>query len=468
MNTETNYIELFLRAMMEYSSFYRVFNDNWKPIFFENKIQPLIYASIVNSKNANGVFPKRKDLIFEYGVNDKYRKFKLEEVTRIIDFIYDIKIVDYTETYIKGVFLEKVKRFKLQRTIQSIINKIDSKDKIDVSEARDEILNSLKIKDGGEDDTLDYFEYDVLDRMRILSDADKSHFRTGISDDIDDILKLKRKTVVALSAELGVGKSLFLNNVASNAAVDGFNCLYLSLEMDKFDISKRIDKIIHGFSINDYYDDPALCAGKMSELKSNKKLGKLLIKAFPPRSLSSLQIKDMLEGYRLNNTPIDIILVDYLTLMRPNEMFNGMKSYDKGKAIAEELQIVAKEDNCLILTALQVNRNAYGKDSQGSELVAESIAIPMQLDSLINMREYISDNDEKFFIVSSEKVRDNKKTKSKIYWKLEDNLKIVPAKEEDVLLIQSSNTVVGNGVRNPKISKTGYGPNTIDFNIGGG
>jgi hypothetical protein len=134
----------------------------------------------------------------------------------------------------------------------------------------------------------------------------------------------------------------------------------------------------------------------------------------------------------MKNVGIDVILVDYLTLMRPNGLRKDDSMYMRGKDIAEELQAVAKDERCLIFTALQVKNEAYGKNKQGSELVAESLAIPQILDTLINMVEVIIDEgDQKFFVINFEKTRDSKKTNKRIYLKLKDNLRIVDTSEDE-------------------------------------
>jgi KaiC/GvpD/RAD55 family RecA-like ATPase len=259
------------------------------------------------------------------------------------------------------------------------------------------------------------------------------HFKTGLNEDLDDVLRLKRGTVVAVSAQLGVGKSLFLNNLAVSMAREGANVLYLSLEMEAFDISKRIDRIALGFHEDEYFKQADLVSQRMEEEKKEfPKHGKLFIRSYSPRSLTCLQIRSILENYRMKNVGIDVILVDYLTLMRPNGLRKDDSMYMRGKDIAEELQAVAKDERCLIFTALQVKNEAYGKNKQGSELVAESLAIPQILDTLINMVEVIIDEgDQKFFVINFEKTRDSKKTNKRIYLKLKDNLRIVDTSEDE-------------------------------------
>ena len=213
----------------------------------------------------------------------------------------------------------------------------------------------------------------------------------------------------------------------------GHNVLYLSLEMDAYDISKRLDRIAMGFHEDEYFKNMDLVERQMAEIKKEfPKHGKLFIRSYSPRSLTSMAIRTLLENYRMKNIGIDVIFVDYLTLMRPNKIRKDDTMYNRGKDIAEELRALAVDERCLVFTALQVKGEAYGKNKQGSELIAESLAIPQIVDTLINMVEHITnDGDQKYFIINFEKTRDSKMTKKQIYLKLKDNLRIVDTTIEE-------------------------------------
>jgi len=432
MNVENNYVELFIRSFISFSDFRQLFLSNWSKEFCNTPSEKVVYLFLTNFYKKSQYFPKRKDLELEFINNKKYETIR-KDLLELIDRIYSINLSDYTETFIKGVFLDKTRKLKVQTTVRKMIENIQKDGKVDVEKFKNKILDSLTIDDGEDDGIIDYFGMSVIERMNIINEMHKSHFKTGISSDLDDVLKLKRKTVVALSAQLGVGKSMFMTNLMANLTKEGFNSIYLSLEMDSFDVSKRLDKMIFDLEDEDYFKSPDIISDKMDKyIQDNKKLGDLYIKSFPPRSLAGFQLKQLLEKFKSKNKIMDVVFVDYLTLMRPNYLTKDMNSYDKGKAIAEELQTIAKEHNCLVFTVLQVNREAYGKTHQGSDNIAESIAIPQQLDTLINMTEYVDEvDDQKFYIISFEKTRDSKKTKKKVYLKLTDTLKIIEVSDEE-------------------------------------
>ena len=92
---------------------------------------------------------------------------------------------------------------------------------------------------------------------------------------------------------------------------------------------------------------------------AGKKAGKLQIKYMPAQSnvndvrayLKELQIK--------NGWTIDFLLIDYLDLLMPvSAKVSPSDLFVKDKYVSEELRNLAKELNCVFVTASQLNRGA--------------------------------------------------------------------------------------------------------------
>lgn len=432
MSNEVNYIEVFLKTFLTYGEFRQLFIDNWKGEFFDVSEEKYLYFILKSAWKQEHKILTKKDVLLEITTKSKYENAR-ERLVAKVDDVYGIDLAEFTESFVRDQFLDILRKKKLQSAIKKIVEEVNKNGHVDEATIKNDIVKSLDIEDGLQDMGINYYDSDVLARMETLQKMQVQHFKTGFNEDLDDVLRLKRGTVVAVSAQLGVGKSLFLNNLAVSMAREGANVLYLSLEMEAFDISKRIDRIALGFHEDEYFKQADLVLQRMEEEKKEfPKHGKLFIRSYSPRSLTCLQMRSILENYRMKNIGIDVILVDYLTLMRPNGVRKDDSMYMRGKDICEELQAVAKDERCLIFTALQVKNEAYGKNKQGSELVAESLAIPQILDTLINMVEVIVDEgDQKFFVINFEKTRDSKKTNKRIYLKLKDNLRIVDTSEDE-------------------------------------
>jgi len=427
-----NYSEIFLKTFLEFSDFRQLFLSNWKKEYFDTAEERILYAILQGFWVQSNKLPTKKDVLLEVTTKNKYEKIRTKLVEKV-EVVFNLDLSEFTESFVRDQFLDLLRKKKLQSAVKKIVDEVNKTGKVDESAIRNDIVKSLDVADDLQDMGIDYYDGDVLDRMKVLQELHISHFRTGFNADLDDVLKLKRKTLVAVSAQLGVGKSLFLNNLAVNISQQGHNVLFLSLEMDAFDISKRLDRISMGFHEDLYFQSMDRVEKEMIEMKKDHpKRGKLFIRGYAQRSLAPFQIRSLLERYRLRNVGIDVILLDYLTLMRPNKVQKNDSMYLRGQDISNELCALAKEERCLVFTALQVKSESYGKNKQGAEMVSESLAIPQNLDTLLNMVEIIlDDGDQKYFAINFEKTRDSKRTNKHIFLKLEDNLRIIDTTEEE-------------------------------------
>ncbi len=155
----------------------------------------------------------------------------------------------------------------------------------------------------------------------------------------------------------GSGKSLFMQNLAVNWITNGLNGVYLTLELSEGLSAMRIDSMLTNVSTKEVFKD--LETVEMKVKMAGKKAGKLQIKYMPAQSnvndvrayLKELQIK--------NGWNIDFLLIDYLDLLMPvSAKVSPSDLFVKDKYVSEELRNLAKELNCVFVTASQLNRGA--------------------------------------------------------------------------------------------------------------
>jgi archaellum biogenesis ATPase FlaH len=155
----------------------------------------------------------------------------------------------------------------------------------------------------------------------------------------------------------GSGKSLFMQNLAVNWVTQGLNGVYLSLELSEGLSAMRIDSMLTNVSTKEVFKD--LDTVEMKVKMVGKKAGNLQIKYMPAQSnvndvrayLKELQIKN---GWR-----VDFLLIDYLDLLMPvSAKVSPSDLFVKDKYVSEELRHLAKELNCVFVTASQLNRGA--------------------------------------------------------------------------------------------------------------
>ena len=155
----------------------------------------------------------------------------------------------------------------------------------------------------------------------------------------------------------GSGKSLFMQNLAVNWVTNGLNGVYLTLELSEGLSAMRIDSMLTNVSTKEIFKD--LDTVEMKVRMTGKKAGNLQIKYMPAQSnvndirayLKELQIK--------NGWNLDFLLIDYLDLLMPvSAKVSPSDLFVKDKYVSEELRNLAKELNCVFVTASQLNRGA--------------------------------------------------------------------------------------------------------------
>jgi len=82
----------------------------------------------------------------------------------------------------------------------------------------------------------------------------------------------------------------------------------------------------------------------------------LIIKEFPPSALRAITLGNYIERLILSGFKPDIIFVDYLNLMMPNNAVHGGGSYERVGDIAKELRALSYIFGVPIISATQSNR----------------------------------------------------------------------------------------------------------------
>jgi len=193
-----------------------------------------------------------------------------------------------------------------------------------------------------------------------------------------------RKTLNIALAGTGVGKSLFMCHVASAALVQGFNVLYITMEMAEERIAERIDANLLDVPI-DQLDK--ISKDRFTLMVNNiakKTTGKLIIKEYPTGSAHAGHFRALLNELKLKRQfEPDLIFIDYLNICassRMKGMGGAINSYSYIKAIAEELRGLAVEFDIPIFSATQTTRSGYSNSDVGLEDTSESFGLPATAD----------------------------------------------------------------------------------------
>ena len=194
---------------------------------------------------------------------------------------------------------------------------------------------------------------------------------------------MPKKTIIAVGAETGGGKSIFMTDTAAATLKQGKNVLYISMEMSEVKIAERIDAKLMNTEVDSIkHLGKGVFLDKINKI-SSKTQGKLFVKEYPPSAAHSGHFRGLIEELKVkqNFTP-DLVIIDYLGICASSriKMGGSVNTNTYMKSVAEELRGLAVEYNVPVLTGFQLNRNGYGNSDASLTDTADSIALQMTMD----------------------------------------------------------------------------------------
>lgn len=193
-----------------------------------------------------------------------------------------------------------------------------------------------------------------------------------------------RKSLNCVIASSGSGKTLCMISLACNMLRQGFNVLYVTLEMSETRISERFDANLLDIDIPKLGDMSLQSyTDRVNSIKQSVR-GNLIVKEWPTGTINSNHIRAYLEELKIKRGFIpDFVVVDYINLMNSSRYKAGLvNSYSMVKAVSEELRGLAVENNLVMLTATQTNRNGMGSSDIEQTDIADSIGLVFTLDMM--------------------------------------------------------------------------------------
>ncbi len=177
--------------------------------------------------------------------------------------------------------------------------------------------------------------------------------------EIDENLNggLNRKELTLFAANAGVGKSMFMANLAVNYMEQKLNVVYITLELSEEVVAKRFDSMTSGYSQAEIFKNIQKVAYEVENKKG--KMGSLFIKRMPESTTTCNDIRAFLKDYEtINGYMPDVLVVDYLDLLASNQRISVENMFIKDKFVTEELRSIANDLNLIAISACQLGRSA--------------------------------------------------------------------------------------------------------------
>lgn len=176
-----------------------------------------------------------------------------------------------------------------------------------------------------------------------------------------------------------VGKSIFLGNIATNILNQNKTVVLISLEMPEQVYAKRISAQLSKIPWDDMRLQIDPLKNFLNEYKVKNKNSKLIIKEFPPKGVTVLQIKNYLQKLVKNGIKPDAIVIDYINLVAPPS--NGLSSYESVKQITEGIRALSYDFECPIISATQATRAAVSSPNPDLDKTSESMGLSHTVDA---------------------------------------------------------------------------------------
>ena len=343
-----------------------------KPEYFEDKSNQVLIKEI-NKYFTKYNNPITKDILEIEVLNRK--DITQNDSTQIPKFLENLtKPVDNIEWLIEQTEKYYQKRAVYLAILESI-NIIDGENKKLNEEAIPSLLQEALAVSFDTNIGHEYFEssdtrYDYYHRKE-----------KGIRFDLEYLNKitggigLRPKSLTAVAARTGGGKSIFLCHTAASTLMQGKNVLYISMEMSEEAIAERIDANLMDTPIHELRNiSKDIFETRLGKVKA-KTRGKLVIKEYPTSSAHVGHFRALIEELKQkkNFTP-DLICVDYLNICASARVKAATaNSYTIIKSIAEELRALAVEYSVPVLTATQLNRGGVGSSDVEMTDTSESM-----------------------------------------------------------------------------------------------
>lgn len=259
---------------------------------------------------------------------------------------------------------------------------------------------------------LDLFEQ--IDLHLARAGKEESHISTGY-DWLDNhlgggFLECGR-ALYTFGGWTNVGKSMFLANILANVVKNNKRVVLISLEMSEDVYARRIMTMLSGIHYAEYANKQDELRGWVSKHKDANKDSRIIIKEFPPRSISTTHVKGYLNRLKRLGYDFDIVAIDYSELLLPPRNFSGRPDLEI-QYIAEEVRALSYTFEVPFLDVIQLSKESLKSDTPGLEASANSTGRSRTIDFQANLSRTEEDEEMGWMKINIAKTRFGKGMKS--------------------------------------------------------
>lgn len=190
-----------------------------------------------------------------------------------------------------------------------------------------------------------------------------------------------RKALSVVGGTSGAGKSMYMVNEAAFAATQGYNVVYITLELAEERVWERVAMALLGKRIDEIMDMDvdSIKAGLQGNRPENgSTVGNLYIKWMKTRVTNMNDIEAYInELEHLENIKIDLVVWDYLGIMSaiPGSVPPNTPKHEVITYVCEQVRNFCIERDVAGLSGTQFNRAGYRNQDVGLENTSDSMGI---------------------------------------------------------------------------------------------
>jgi replicative DNA helicase len=357
--------------------------DNTEPEYFKDKDIQLIFSVLITFYKNNNKVPNVTELTAHLGTSEQKEAMK--------KLIMSFKFIDHTYDY--DTLIINTERFLRERAVY--ITLLKTSQSLNANTDTDKILRdfekacSISLIDNVGFDYLENIDQHCEDLLKTFT-----YLPTGwkwLDEKLSGGLLATGRALYVFCGATNVGKSIFLGNIATNLLRKQKKVLLISLEMSESVYAKRISTQLSQIPIGELDSQVGSLREYLHDYKKSHEKSKLIIKEFPPKTVTVNHIKSYIHKLKKKNVKPDVIIIDYINLIAPSTTSNN--SYEGIKEITEQLRALSYVFECPVVSATQINRSGYSVSKPGLETTSESMGISHTADVQLSIWTEEGDND---------------------------------------------------------------------------
>ena len=350
--------------------------------FFEDSINEAIFNSIKSYFVKVGKQPEKNILLVNVG-EENLSDSQFEEAQTIVKESFQEETVQDTNW-----LLEQTEQWCQERSMYHTIMKA-----ISIYDGSDKTLSPHAIPDMMRDSLSISFETNIgydwagsaEDRFHYYSEPE--HKVPFLLETLNEITNggIPTKTLNLILAGVHVGKTMSLVHLACDYIRQGFDVLYVSMEMSENEILQRVDANLLKVPMHELVElgkDKFMT--RIHGLRS-KSFGDLKVIQYPTSVGTSGHIEQAMNDLRtkMHWTP-SVVMIDYIGIVASSKIKVGStNSHFYLKSVAEELRALGIKHDVIVWSAMQLTRGGMGSSDPDMTDIAESIGIPGVCDFML-------------------------------------------------------------------------------------